>query len=266
MRNSNSQNNLIIVYLLISIFHIAAFAETSDKLWPAMKETYFPNQVIENAEFIKVSGPRTSENGGQVPITIQLEQNKASAPIKTLYLLIDENPKQLAATYKLSESISNLEMTTRVRMNSDSFIRLVAEDTNGKFFMAKTSIEAGGGCGGTINTESLTNRSEIGKIKLNVSNAIKPGDQSIIAFMIKHPMLSGLQRNANTNEPIPAYFANKAVFMFDNRRILEADFGVSTSENPYLRFTFDAKTNGTLLVQVEDTAGEKFVQNYGINL
>lgn len=253
-------------YLFLSLVCAPAFAETSDKLWPEMREKFFQNREVEEVDFLNVSGPRISENGGQVPITLSMNWPKTNSPIKTLYLLIDANPRKLAATYKISESLHSLELTTRIRMDSDSYIRLVGEDATGKLFMSKTAIDAGGGCGATISAEGLASRYGIGNIKLNASNPPSPGDQSIVAFLIKHPMLSGLQRHAESKEYIPAYYITKTVFTYNNEAIIEANFGASTSENPYLRFKFDPKTDGTLIVRAEDNEGAKFVKEFKLSL
>jgi sulfur-oxidizing protein SoxY len=254
-----------VVASLILLLHTSAWAAPSDTLWSDVKKKYFSDRVIEEAEFLKIIGPRIAENGSQVPLNLVVENDKSPTPIKTLYLLVDGNPVPLAAVYKLTPLVSNLNLNTRIRMDKESYLRIVGETSEGKLYMAKTLIDSSGGCGGTVSSNDELLRTDAGKIKLAVTNPIVKEDSSIIAFVIKHPMLSGLQHVALTKKLKPAFYINKVEFLFNEQLIIEADFGVSTSENPYLRFGFTADIPGNLTVIANDNEGGSFTQALGVN-
>lgn len=237
-------------------FSTTAMAETAEELWQKAQSKYFDSRHIEVSEFMQIAGPRISENGSQVPLIITIDNDKTPSRIEKLYLILDGNPIPLAATYKLGGLLGNLKLETRIRMDKQSNIRIIGETAEGKLYMATTNVEAGGGCGGNVNVEDLALNPDFGRIRLNLSGV--PGGNSHVAFMIKHPMLSGLQHNSKTKEKIPANYISKTVFRFNGELLFEADFGVSTSENPYLRFTFIPKQQGELGVIAEDNFGKKF--------
>lgn len=238
-----------------------ASAEASDKLWPVVKEAFFPNRAIEDTEVIKLSGPRRAESGAQVPITLTIEkpQNAADA-IKNVYIIVDANPIQLAATYHLAEMLGKLQLSTRIRMETDSYIRAIGETADGKLYMNAIVIRAAGGCGGTVENDEATIRASAGKIKLNVESPVAFNSPTPVTFIIKHPMRTGLQRDLVSQGYIPAFYINKSSFTYNSKPVLDVDFGVGTAEDPYLRFDFVPDGPGVLEVKASDNEGASFSQ------
>ncbi len=234
------------------------YAEPSTQLWPVVKEAFFANRTIEDASFIKVSGPRRAESGAQVPITLNVEQG--TVQIKKLYIIVDANPIQLAATYHLTEQLGNFQLSTRIRMETDSFIRAIGETADGKLYMAVTSVRAAGGCGGTVDGDEAAIRLIAGKIKMQVESPITFGAPTATTFIIKHPMRTGLQRDLVSQGYVPAFYINKVNFVFNNKPVMQVDFGVGTSEDPYLKFNFIPSEAGVLEVKANDNEGREFSQ------
>ncbi len=235
----------------------SAWAEASDKLWPVVREAFFANRPIEEAKFISISGPRRAESGAQVPVTLTVDQS-TGVVIKKIYVIVDANPIQLAATYHLSEMLGNLQLATRIRMETDSFVRAIGETADGKLYMSATTIRAAGGCGGTVDNDEAAIRATAGKIKMNVESPVSFGKATPATFIIKHPMRTGLQRDLVSQGYVPAFYINKATFTFNQKPVMEVDFGVGTSEDPYLRFEFTPSTPGTLEVKATDNEGASF--------
>lgn len=247
------------VSFALLLAHGSARAEASDKIWPVVKEAFFPNRNIEESDFIKLSGPRRAESGAQVPITLTIDkpQNAADA-IKNVYVIVDANPIQLAATYHLAEMLGKLQLSTRIRMETDSYIRAIGETADGKLYMSAIVIRASGGCGGTVENDEAAIRATAGKIKLNVESPVAFKSATPVTFIIKHPMRTGLQRDLVSQGTIPAFYINKASFTYNSKPVMDVDFGVGTSEDPYLRFEFVPEEPGVLEVKATDNEGKAF--------
>jgi len=246
--------------LLVSI-HQFAFAEANEKLWPVVKEAFFASRAIEEADFIQITGPRRAESGAQVPITLKIDKpQNAPDAIQRVYIIVDANPIPLAATYHLHEALGKLQLSTRIRLETDSFIHAVGETADGKLYMSKVQIRASGGCGGSVDGDDKAIRAAAGKIKLQVESPVKFGDATASTFMIKHPMFTGLQRDLVSQGFRPAFYISHAVFTYNKTPVMEVDFGVGTSEDPYLRFDFTPSSAGTLEVQAQDNEGGSFAQ------
>ena len=251
---------LLIACLGFTAFSNIAHAESDPKKWPLVREAFFAQRPMEDAPFITFVAPRRAESGAQVPLEISIDQTQADAnAIKTLYLLVDSNPIPMTATYHLTDKLGKFKLATRIRMEMDSYIRAVGETADGKLYLASVEIRAAGGCGGTVDNDEAQIRQTAGKIKLNVESPAKLGEPNMTTFIIKHPMRTGLQRDLVSQGFVPAFYIQKAAFTYNNEPVMNVDFGVGTSEDPYLRFNFIPKAPGVLEVKAEDNEGKTFM-------
>lgn len=247
-------------------FASPAFAEADPKLWPVVKEAFFPKRDIQEVEFIKIDGPRRAESGAQVPVTFSYDKAAANGvDIKKIYVIVDANPIQLAAIYHLTDLLGNFNLETRIRMETDSFVRLVGETADGKLYMAKREIRAAGGCGGTVENDEAKTRAEAGKIKMNVEEPIKIGATNTAVFNIRHVMRTGLQRDLVSQGFVPAFYINKTDFKYNGKPVMTVDVGVGTSENPYMKFKFTPDAPGKLEVTATDNEGKSFSHAIDVN-
>jgi len=242
-----------------------AFAEPSEQLWPVVKEAFFASRNIEEASFIKISGPRRAESGAQVPVTLSIDKPQTAADaIKNVYILVDANPIQLVATYHLSELLGKLQLSTRIRMETDSYVRAIGETADGKLYMSVIPIRAAGGCGGTVDANDAEVRATAGKIKLNVESPVTFGQATPATFIIKHPMRTGLQRDLVSQGYVPAFYIKQAAFTYNGKPLMNVDIGVGTSEDPYMRFDFVPDVPGTLEVKASDNEGQSFTKSVDV--
>lgn len=240
-------------------------AEADPKLWAVVKEAFFPKRDIQEVDFLKVEGPRRAESGAQVPVTLIYDKAAANGVVlKKLYVIVDANPIQLASTYHLTEMMNGFQMSTRIRQETDSFVRLIGETADGKLYMAKREIRAAGGCGGTVDNNESEVRAAAGKIKMNV-DAPKFGEPATATFNIKHVMRTGLQRDLVSQGYVPAFYINKATFTYNGKEVMTVDVGVGTSEDPYMKFSFIPDAPGKLEVVATDNEGKTFTQSLDVN-
>jgi sulfur-oxidizing protein SoxY len=240
-----------------------AMADLADpKLWPVLKESFFAGKNIEEADFIKLEGPKRAESGAQVPITLTIDRPLNDAdPIKKVFVIVDANPIPLAATYHFTPLSGKAQISTRIRMEMDSFIHAVGETASGKLYVGVTMIRAAGGCGGAVDGDDSAIRAASGKIKLSVEEPVKFGEANTATFLIKHPMFTGLQRDLASGGFKPAFYINKVAFTYSGKPVMQADFAVGVAEDPYLRFYYVPDAPGTLEVKADDNEGKSFTQS-----
>ena len=250
---------ILIIFLALSTSSFSALAEPDTKLWPVVKEAFFAGRTInEDAPFIRMTAPRRAESGAQVPLTINIDRTVGEVDaIKKLYILVDANPIPLTATYTLTELLGKFELSTRIRMETDSYVRAIGETADGKLFMASIPIRAAGGCGGLVSGDEAAIRAASGKVKMNFAEGVKTGEPVTTTFIVKHPMYTGLQRDPSGGFK-PAFFMEKADFTFNGKPVMQVHFGVGTAEDPYLRFNFTPKESGSMDVKLLDNEGKAF--------
>lgn len=255
------KQKLMILGLLSSIlisFQQVGHAEAVDKYWGTLKKTYFPDKTLEENNAISIKAPVRAESGAQVPFefSLQYPQDKDQY-IKSVTIIADTNPVPLTAVYHFSPESGKVAINTRIRMESDAYIHVVAETNDGRFFMSKAPIKAAGGCGGSIGGDESLARQGAGKMKLSV----KEGDASVIKqahLLIKHPMYTGLQQDLVSLGYRPAFFINKIVATYNGQTVFDADTYIGVSEDPNIQFPFKADKSGTLTVVIQDNEGKSF--------
>lgn len=260
------------IVFLVSLGCFIAFAgnasaEADPKLWGVVKEAYFAKRDMQEVDFIRVDAPRRAESGAQVPVSYHIDNAAANGVvIKNLYAFVDANPIPLTATYHLGDTLGNFSLATRIRFETDAFVRLVGETADGKLYLASREIRAAGGCGGTVDGNEAEIRASAGKIKLNVESPVKLGGVTPAIFNIKHPMRTGLQRDLVSQGYVPAFYISKAVFDFNGKQILSVDIGVGTAEDPYYKFDFVPNAAGVLEVKATDNEGKEFSKTVDVKV
>ena len=251
-------NGLITVSLFVGV-NSSAIAEPDAKLWPVMKEAFFAKRDIQEVAFMKIDAPRRAESGAQVPVTYSIDNAAANGiKIKKLYAFVDANPIPLTATYHLTDALGNFQLSTRIRFETDAFVRLVGESADGKLYLASREIRAAGGCGGTVENDEAATRAVAGKIKMNVESPVKYGAATPATFNIKHVMRTGLQRDLVSQGFVPAFYINKTEFKYNGKPVMTVDVGVGTAEDPYFKFNFVPTEAGKLEVVATDNEGKSF--------
>jgi len=242
-----------------------AIAEPDPNLWPVMKEAFFAKRNMQEVDFIKIDAPRRAESGAQVPVTYSVDNAAAKGvKITKLYAFVDANPIPLTATYHLTNALGDFQLATRIRFETDAFVRLVGEDASGQLYLASREIRAAGGCGGTVENDEATIRASAGKIKFKVEEPVKMGNATSVIFNIKHPMRTGLQRELVSQGFVPAFYINKTEITYNGKPVLTIDVGVGTAEDPYFKFNFVPDTTGKLEVTATDNEGKVFTQQVDV--
>ncbi len=77
-----------------------------------------------------------------------------------------------------------------------------------------------------------------------------------VKCLISHPMETGLRKNKKTGKLIPAKFIQEVVCVHNGTTVLNAEWNVSISRNPFLSFAFSgAKPGETVKISWVDNTG-----------
>jgi len=84
------------------------------------------------------------------------------------------------------------------------------------------------------------------------------GDIADVKALMPHNMESGLRRDPETGELVPAHYITDVVAVHDGEVVLTAYWGTAVSKNPYLAFSFTGAVAG-------DTIKIRWIDNFGDN-
>lgn len=269
---------LAAVFALMSLSSLA-HAEANTTYWQAMQKDFFPNKTLQESSDIQISAPKRAESGAQVPFSFYIASPMtASSYIKSVSVIADANPVPLVAVYHFNPKSGRAEIATRIRLEVDSLVHVVAETSDGKFLVNQVTIRASGGCGGTIGSDEEAERQTAGKMKLQVrplaaglketeagsattASAVSSDSNQHLKqahLLIKHPMNTGLQRDLVSQGYRPAFYISKVVARFNDQIVFDADTYIGVSEDPSIQFPFKAEQSGKLTLQIEDNEGKQF--------
>lgn len=242
-------------------WNVNAGADENSAAWDGIKEATFGNRdVLDGSGKIKLQAPYRAEDASTVPISVRMPAEFAK-DVKSLTLVIDKNPSPIVATFTYGEAAGTGErvLATRVRIDQYSNVRAIAETTDGKIYMTSRFVKASGGCSAPASKDPEEAAKSMGKMR--IKTAFKdPIDASLqeAELMIKHPNNSGLQMNQLTGLYTPAHFVDKIVVQSGNKLVFSMAGGISISENPHFRFTYQGTPGDPMTVHAEDNEGGVF--------
>ena len=242
-----------------------AMAQAVDTLWPGLEKSYFGGKKLEAAPFIRLTGPERAASGEQVPFSFSIDHPMTPDKyIKSVSVIVDANPVPLTAVFHFNPESGKAEIASRIRLESDSFVHVIAESSDGRFYVNAIAVKASGGCGGMVPYDAAV-IAAAGKMKMALDAPLKIGAVNRARLLIKHPMYTGLQRNLHTNGYRPAFFINKIEVSYNGKPVLMADTYIGISEDPHIQFGFVADKEGALQVLIHDNEGGSFTQSMEVN-
>lgn len=251
--------------LFLFAWPFAASGQAVAAPWPALQQAYFPGKTLEPASFIHISAPARAASGEQVPFAFRIDHTMtATHYIKSVTVLVDANPVPVTAVFHFTPESGKAEMATRIRFDTDSPVHVVAEASDGAWYVATVSVKASGGCGGSVAGDDPAIMAAAGKMKLALTGAPGTGAINHARLLIRHPMYTGLQRDLTTHGFRPAYFIERVSVSYNGKPVLVADTSIGISENPTLEFGFVAERPGALAVLLQDNTGATFRQTIDV--
>jgi len=238
--------------------------------WPGLVQDIFDNRPMnDGSDVIGIEMPYRAEDAAIVPITLRSKLSSDDGrQVRTITLVIDQNPAPMAAKFELGPDARVSEISTRVRVNSYTNVHAVAELSDGKLYMVKTFVKASGGCSAPAVKNAEEAKNHLGQMKYRQFARADQGPANgtrEAQVMIGHPNNSGLQMDQLTHLYIPAFFIDELHVWQDNSPVLSMEGGISISEDPNIRFTYVSNGAKTFRAEAKDTSGHVFQKEWRVD-
>jgi sulfur-oxidizing protein SoxY len=250
--------NLALICLLTTGAYAAEQAPAgAPDSWPDVKKELFRDaNIAEDDAFVTLTAPPRAEDAALTPVTMSVHMPKGDARrVVKLSLVIDENPVPLAGEFSLGPKADVTSLSTRVRVNAYTNMRLIAQLSDGSLHMTKTYVKAAGGCSAPA-TKS-PDEADLGKMKLRVIADAGAGRGDFVVMM-RHPNNSGLQMDQMTRLYTPARYVDHLAIYQGDELVFSVEGGISISEDPNFRFDFALGQGKTLHVEASDIDNTHF--------
>lgn len=215
-------------------------------------------EVADGAALFDLDAPYRAHDAATVPIRIV--QAEGTERIVRLTLIVDENPAPVVAEFDFGPAMGRLEFETRVRVDSYSNVRAIAETEDGRLYMTGRFVKASGGCSAPSMKDAEAALAALGQMRMRsfAPEAQISTPRREAQVMIRHPNFSGLQRNQVTQLMIPPHFIDEMEVRAGDETLFSLTGGISISEDPTFRFSYDGQGETEIVIRASDTEGETF--------
>jgi sulfur-oxidizing protein SoxY len=243
--------------------------EPSEETWLTLKSEIFGDlELNDGVDVLALETPARAEDAALVPLTVRtILAAEDPRSLAALTIVIDENPAPVAARFVIGNRSGVTMISTRVRVDTYSYIHAVAKLSDGKLYVLKNFVKATGGCSAPAVKNADAADAALGQLKLRQFHTLGRDLRANLPeaqVQVHHPNYSGMQMDQITRLYIPANFVSDLKVFRDSDLLFSMDGGISISENPNLRFDYSALGAQKLRVEVQDSSGRSFAQSWAI--
>jgi sulfur-oxidizing protein SoxY len=219
--------------------------------------------AVENEAILTLDAPVRAMDPAFVPV--HLTQPPGAPAIRTLTVVIDENPAPIAAELTLGEAMMPLDLEIRMRVNAYSNVRAIATTDNASI-VAGRYVKATGGCAAPASKDLEAMLAEMGNMRFQILSSEKVGAslRHTAKLMLRHPNTTGFQRDQVTLLNIPAHFIDVLEVRQGDDLLFTVMAGISISEDPVFQFRFTDNGSDAITVHAEDTEGNVFDESFSL--
>jgi sulfur-oxidizing protein SoxY len=228
--------------------------QPSEETWNSIRGDIFKDRpILDGTGLVVLDAPRRAEDAAVVPIGMRVNFTADDKRrLQSLTLVIDENPAPVAGTFTIGPRSGVTSISARVRVNTYSYVRLVAELSDGKLYGVKTFVKASGGCSAPAASNADATKSMLGQMKFRTFRS-EAGAMPEAQIMLRHPQNSGLQMDQLTRLYIPPFFIDNLKIWQGDELMVTMDGGIAISEDPNIRFNYRPNGAADFRVEAVDT-------------
>jgi sulfur-oxidizing protein SoxY len=220
-------------------------SQPSSSMWDFLRTKYYgdkPMGVVDE-NYMSIEAPGNTPDPAATPLTLRFA-DEAAGRIKRARVFVDNNPSPLVATFEFGDTpVTQIDM--HVRIDRFTSVRVVAEKADGSLEMRSAWVKAAGGCSAP---PTSAGGGELGEIRLRPAE-----DSRSLLLSIRHPNSSGFQIDPRSGDNIPAHYISHIRVVAGGKPLIDAETGISVSENPTLRIASDRNLGAPLTVEAIDS-------------
>ncbi|RVU17810.1 quinoprotein dehydrogenase-associated SoxYZ-like carrier [Methylobacterium oryzihabitans] len=213
--------------------------------------------LADGTGVVGLEAPKRAEDAAIVPVTVRIALPEGDPRrVRALTLVVDENPSPVVGTITFAEGQSRFDLSTRIRVNSYSYVRAIAETEDGALYMTKAYVKAAGGCSAPAVKDPAEAKANLGQMRFRAF-----AERGEAQVQVRHPNYSGLQMDQVTRLYTPAWFVESLSVRQGDTPLFTMTGGISISEDPTFRFSY-ADTGAPVTVAAKDTEGRRFTRTF----
>jgi sulfur-oxidizing protein SoxY len=252
--------------VLAGLTAFPAAAEEDDaaraERWHDLRQAVFGDRDVKDGrDILTLDAPDRALDASLVPIGVTIAPGRT---IRSLYLVIDDNPSPLAGTFTFGPAADVHSLKLRVRVDQYSLVHAVAEMEDGSLLSVAKMVKAAGGCSAPSSKDPVLALERLGQMKLKLLDTPAADAPVAAQLLISHPNNNGMQMDQISRHYVPARFIQDVRVSYNDALVFDFAADISLSEDPAITFGFVPHGAGSLNVEVDDSAKAIFKETFEV--
>jgi sulfur-oxidizing protein SoxY len=230
--------------------------------WKDVAATLFAGRALQDGSaMITLDAPPRALDASLVPVSVTIDP---ALSVKTLTLIIDDNPAPVAATFHFGPAADPHALKTRVRVDQYTLMHAVVETADNRLYAVARFIKAAGGCSAPGTTSEADAMARIGRMKFAVRDPGGDGKPETAELLISHPNFNGMQMNQVTRFYTPARYVQEVRVSRGSALVFSMQGDISLSQDPAITFGMKPGPAAPVDVEVDDSAHGVFRHEFAV--
>jgi sulfur-oxidizing protein SoxY len=242
----------------------------SDAAWEKnlRSQNFQDREIIEGVQqnIFDLKAPIAAEDATVVPISIHTKITQTPERyIKKMSIFVDQNPMPVVGIFEFTPDSGKADLAMRIRVDTFSYVRAVAELNTGELYMTKSFVKAKGACSAPPPASMEDSKKLLGKMKMKVVGNVTLGEPNLMQVKVRHPNITGMAPLRVGSRVIPPpFFMDSIEVDYNGKLIVKAFLTFSISMDPALRFYFVPEKEGVMTVKGTDTKKNAFSSTHEV--
>lgn len=230
------------------------------KTWDELKPDVFGATPIESGVgVITMKAPTRPDDQRKVPIAIEA-QLPDGRTIKSLTVIVDENPSPVAARFHLGPNRRQVSIAAKFRLNSETDIRAVVEASDGALYMVEQHVRFAGGqasCSAPPQGDPKEIAETMGQMRLTHERSKVAASQlrPKAHLDVRHPNHTGMVLDQLTLLYTPLKIVDRLEVRQGDERVFEMEGSMTVSQDPSIDFDYEVNGAEEMKVRLQDSDG-----------
>jgi sulfur-oxidizing protein SoxY len=237
--------------------------------WPGIHAEAFAGRAIGDGRgIVTLTAPYRPDDVRSVPLVADVAL-AGGRTIKSVSFVVDMNPSPVAAVFRLGAGRSRARLSTHIRLDQQSDVRVVVEASDGALYMVSQLVKFAGGqasCSAPPVGDPAEIAASMGKMDFAGVGARPSGSHQVAAarYVLNHPNHTGMVLDPISLLYIPLLMVDRIEARQGDELVFEMTGSITVAQNPLVEF--DYVTNGAteMTVTARDTSGASWTRTFPI--
>jgi sulfur-oxidizing protein SoxY len=238
--------------------------------WDEIRAGVFANRTIHPAgDAVVLTAPNRPLDQRAVPIDVEARFADGRT-VRAVTIIVDQNPTPVAAQFDIGGKREHLKLSTLLRLNAGTDVRVIVEASDGQLYMANRFVKFAGGqaaCSAPPSGSPEQIAATMGQMSLEplgkqaAATQIEPRAR----LKVMHPNHTGMVLDQLTLLYVQLRIITDMEVRQGDERVFAMKGSIAMAQNPVVEF--DYRTNGaeTLHVEARDSEGFTWAHDFPVD-